>query len=49
MEECHVLSQAEVDPNDWRELIIRYIRNEEESDDKAAAERIARQWPTTPL
>jgi transposase InsO family protein len=43
MEECHVLSQAEVDPNDWREPIIRYIRNEEEPDDKAAAECIARQ------
>jgi hypothetical protein len=43
MEECHVLSQAEADPNDQRESIIRYIRNEEEPDDKAAAERIARQ------
>eukprot|EP00267_Zea_mays_P040502 XP_008680412.1 uncharacterized protein LOC103655436 [Zea mays] len=40
MEECHVLSQTEADPNDWREAIIRYIRNEEEPDDKAAAERI---------
>jgi hypothetical protein len=29
--------------NDWREPIIRYIRNEEEPDDKAAAGRIARQ------
>jgi ribonuclease HI len=26
MEECHVLSQAEADPNDWREPIIRYIK-----------------------
>jgi ribonuclease HI len=43
MEECHIPSQAEADPNDWRESIIRYIRNEEEPDDKAAAERIARQ------
>jgi hypothetical protein len=43
MEECHILGQEEVDPNDWREPIIRYIRNEEEPDDKAAAERIARQ------
>jgi ribonuclease HI len=43
MEECHVLSQEEADPNDWREPIIRYIRNEEEPDDKAEAESIARQ------
>jgi hypothetical protein len=43
MEECHVLSQAAADPNDWLEPIIKYIRNEEEPDDKAAAERIARQ------
>jgi ribonuclease HI len=43
MEECHVLSQAEANPNNWRESIIRYIRNEEEPDDKDAAERIARQ------
>jgi hypothetical protein len=37
------LSQPESDFNDWREPIIRYIKNEEEPDDKAAAERIARQ------
>jgi hypothetical protein len=43
MEECNALSQPEIDPNDWREPIIRYIKNEEESDDKDAAERIARQ------
>jgi hypothetical protein len=43
MEECHVLSQAEADPNDWREPIIRYIKNEEEPHNKAVAERIARQ------
>jgi hypothetical protein len=43
MEECHVLSEAEADPNDWREPIIRYIRNEEEPDDKVVAVRIARQ------
>jgi hypothetical protein len=42
-EECNVLSQPESDSNDWREPIIRYIRNEEEPDDKNAAERIARQ------
>jgi hypothetical protein len=41
-EECNTLSQLESDPNDWREPIIRYIKNEEELDDKAAAERIAR-------
>jgi hypothetical protein len=43
MEECHVLSQIEADPNDWREPIIIYIRNEEESDNKAAAGRFTRQ------
>jgi ribonuclease HI len=42
MEECHVLSQAEADLNDWREPIIKYIRNKEEPDDKVVAERIAR-------
>jgi ribonuclease HI len=42
-EECNILSQPESDSNDWREPIIRYIKNEEEPDDKAAAERIARQ------
>jgi ribonuclease HI len=43
VEECNALSQPKADPNDWREPIIRYIKNEEESDDKATAERIARQ------
>jgi transposase InsO family protein len=42
-EECNVLSQSQSDSNDWREPIIKYIKNEEEPDDKAAAERIARQ------
>jgi hypothetical protein len=42
-EECNILSQPESNTNDWRGTIIRYIRNEEEPDDKAAAERIARQ------
>jgi transposase InsO family protein len=42
-EECNVLSQPESDSDDWREPIIRYIKNEEESDEKTAAERIARQ------
>jgi hypothetical protein len=37
------LGQPESDSNHWREPIIRYIKNEEEPDDKAAAERIARQ------
>jgi ribonuclease HI len=43
VEECNALSQPEADPNDWREPIIRYIKNEEESDDKAIAEHNARQ------
>jgi hypothetical protein len=42
-EECKVLNQPESDSNDWREPIIKYIKNKEELDDKAAAERIARQ------
>jgi ribonuclease HI len=42
-EECNTLSQLESDFNDWRKLIVRYIKNEEEPDDKNAAERIARQ------
>jgi hypothetical protein len=37
-EECNTLSQPESDPNDWREPIIRYIKNEEEPADKVAAE-----------
>jgi hypothetical protein len=41
VEEFNILSQPE--PDDWREPIIRYIKNEEEPDDKNAAERIARQ------
>jgi ribonuclease HI len=42
-EECNALSQPESDSDDWREPIIRYIKNEEELDDKSAVERIARQ------
>jgi transposase InsO family protein len=42
-EECNILNQPESDSDDWREPIIRYIKNEEEPDDKNAAERIARQ------
>ena len=37
------MSQPEAYPNDWREPVIRYIKNEEEPDDKAATERITRQ------
>ena len=42
VEDCNALSQPEAYPNDWREPVIRYIKNEEEPDDKAATERIAR-------
>jgi hypothetical protein len=42
-EECKAVEQAEPEPNDWRVLIIRYIKNEEEPYDKAATERITRQ------
>jgi hypothetical protein len=42
-EECKAIDQAESDPSEWRTLIIRYIKNEEEPDDKAATECIARQ------
>jgi hypothetical protein len=42
-EECNALSQPKSDSSDWREPIIRYIKNEEEPNDKAVAERIARQ------
>jgi hypothetical protein len=41
-EECNIMNQPESDSNDWRRPIIRYIKNEEEPDDKNAAERIAR-------
>jgi transposase InsO family protein len=36
------LSQPESDSNDWRGPIIRYIKNEEEPEDKAAAECLTR-------
>jgi ribonuclease HI len=42
-DECNTLSQPESDSDDWRRPIIKYIKNEEEPDDKNAAERIARQ------
>ena len=38
VEECNTLSQLELDSKDWREPIIRYIKNEEEPDDKNVAE-----------
>jgi hypothetical protein len=41
-EECNIVNQPESDSDDWRRPIIRYIKNEEEPDDKNAAERIAR-------
>jgi hypothetical protein len=41
-EECNTIDQAEIDPNEWREPIIRYIKNKEEPDDKATTECIAR-------
>jgi hypothetical protein len=37
------VDKVEPDLKDWRELIIIYIKNEEERDDKDAVERIARQ------
>jgi hypothetical protein len=37
------LNQPGSGSDDWREPIIRYIKNEEESSDKNAAKRIARQ------
>jgi hypothetical protein len=42
-EECNTLSQPESDSDDWRRPIIKYIKNEEEPDDKNTAECIARQ------
>jgi hypothetical protein len=38
VEECNIMSQPESDSDDWREPIIIYIKNEEESDDKNTAE-----------
>jgi hypothetical protein len=43
VEECNIPSQPESDSDDWREPIIKYIKNEDEPDDKNAAERIASQ------
>jgi hypothetical protein len=37
------VEKVEPDPKEWREPIIKYIKNEEELDDKATTERIARQ------
>jgi ribonuclease HI len=41
-EECNTLSQPESDSDGWRSPIIKYIKNEEEQDDKNTAERITR-------
>jgi hypothetical protein len=38
VEECNALSQLESNSDDWREPIIKYIKNEEEPDDKNAVE-----------
>jgi transposase InsO family protein len=43
VEECNTLSQLELDSKDWREPIIKCIKNEEQPNDKNAAECIARQ------
>jgi hypothetical protein len=43
VEECNALSQPESNSDDWREPIIKYIKNQEEPDDKNATERITRQ------
>jgi hypothetical protein len=40
VEECNALSQPESNSDDWREPIIRYIKNEEEPDDKNAAKEL---------
>jgi hypothetical protein len=46
-EECkaarNIILVIELDTNDWRTLVIRYIKNEEELDDKAATKLLARQ------
>ena len=42
-EECNIVDQPESDSDDWRRPIIKYIKNEEEPDDKNSTERIARQ------
>jgi hypothetical protein len=41
-EEYNIMNQLESDSDDWRRPIIRYIKNEEEPDDKNTAKRIAR-------
>jgi hypothetical protein len=47
-EECHALDQAETDPNDWREPIIKYIktRKNQMTRPQQSASRDSR--PTTP-
>ena len=36
-EECNVMDQPGSDSDDWRKPIIKYIKNEEEPDDKNSA------------
>jgi hypothetical protein len=43
IKECKAMEQVKLDPNDWREPIIKYIKNEVEPDDKAVVECIAKQ------
>jgi ribonuclease HI len=45
-EECNIVNQPGSDSDDWRRPITRYIKNEEEPDDKNAAERICRCFET---
>jgi hypothetical protein len=42
-EECKAIEQVELDLKDWRASIIKCIKNEEETDDKATTEHIAMQ------
>jgi hypothetical protein len=49
MEECHVLSQAEADPNDWREPIIRYIKTRKNQRTKPWRSGSRDSRPTIPL
>ena len=47
-EECNTLSQPESDPNDWREPIIRYIKNEKNWMTRLQWNASRGSWPTTP-
>ena len=48
VEECNTLSQPESDPNDWREPIIRYIKNEKNWMTRLQWNASRGSWPTTP-